>query len=436
MVYTGEDFISYLLNHSLYGLATDLTRPIIEMTGAVRSDKGKITESNKKWDLLEIDKLYETFKSYLKKSEEAEMAKRSAIIDRKVASIAYKVRHDIKASLYIAENKLSKIPPELSHISSAFKSIFHRICNIAEDIPQFKEPSLIEEDDVHELKNFHTASIVSEIINEFSTSSLIGKKIIFNLEYKGKSFYSFCRVDITKFKRTLVNLIKNSLDAIFLDGTIDILLSNDEDFLYMSIKDMGIGMTKAQLEKVGQPGTTFKGKGGTGLGVSSAIENIKKWKGTLKIESIYGAGSTIKITLPLSEENMLLPTQIFIEPNTEVIVADDDPLCLDLYREKFSKRKFKEKGIRFTFIDNTNDLKKALAQSKKTGWNYFLLSDQNFYKEKDTGMDIIKELNVLEKSILITSDATNTALIKKSEQARLPMISTSIIRNLDIIVAV
>ena len=427
-------FISYLLNHSLYGLATDLTRPIIEMTWAVRSDKGKITESNKKWDLLEIDKLYETFKSYLKKSEEAEMAKRSAIIDRKVASIAYKVRHDIKASLYIAENKLNKVPNELSHISTTFKSILDRICNIAEDIPKFDKLQKLqletEEDGPHCLRSCHIGSIVNEIVNEFTTSNLEGKNIEFETQYEKDSFHSYCRVDITKIKRTLVNLIKNSIESIPSKGKINILLSNDDDFLYLSIKDNGVGMTDGQLNKVGQIGVTFKKDLGTGLGLSSSIENIQNWKGKLKIESVHKKGTTIKILLPLSEENLLLPTQVFIEPDTEVIVADDDPLYLDLYREKFSGDDFKKRGISFIFTNNTTTVEKELTRLANKNKKYFLLSDQNFREKEKYGLDIIRDFEAIEKSILISSDGTDPSFLKECEELGIPVISKSIVKDI------
>ena len=425
--------IAYFLNSSIYELASDIARPIVEITNDINGENKKFIENKKKWNLLEIDQLYETFKEYLKESKKAEESVRLAMVGQQLASIAYKVKHDIKASLYIAENNLNKIPNELSYISTKFKSIFDRICNIADDIPQFEEFQRLqlktEEEGAHHLRSCHIASIVNEIVNEFSTSNLDGKDIKFQTQYKRESFHSYCKVDITKFKRTLVNLIKNSIEAIPSKGKVNLLLSNDDDFLYLSIKDNGIGMTEKQLKKTGLAGVTFKKDGGSGLGVSSSIENIKNWKGELKIESANGKGTTVKVLLPLSEENLLLPTQVFIEPNTEVIVADDDPLYLDLYREKFSSDNFKTRGINFTFTDNTKTVEKKLTQLAKENKKFFLLSDQNFGEKEKCGLDIIKDFGAIEKSILISSDGTSPRFLKECEELGVPMISKSIAKD-------
>ena len=432
--------ITYFLNNSIHGITSDMAKPIIEMTREINTNDKEFIKRDKNWNLLEVDQLYQTFKEYLRHSKEAEEVMRSAIVSERVASIAYKVKHDIKASLYIAENKLNQIPSELSHLSSAFKSIFDRIYNIADDIPEFEESDLFqvgqEESRKYDLISSHIASIVAEITNEFSTSNLKGKEIKFKAKCQGDSFHSFCEVDISKFKRVLVNLIKNSIEAIPEKGMVNIFLSNDEDFLYLSIEDDGIGMTEEQLNKIGRPGISFKKENGTGLGISSAIENIKNWGGEVNVESKFKQGTKVKVSLPLAEENLLLPTQILIEPNTEVIVADDDPLYLDLYREKFLNKDLDHKGIHFTFVGSTKEMENRLAILEKKGQSYFLLSDQNFGEKEKCGLEIIEELNIEEKSILITSDATNPSFLKKSESCGIPVISKSIIKQLDIAVSV
>ena len=180
---------------------------------------------------------------------------------------------------------------------------------------------------------------------------------------------------------------------------------------------------------------TFKGKNGTGLGLSSAIENINSWNGKIEIDSHFGKGTKIKIILPLEEENILFPTKIFIEPHTDVVVADDDPLYLDLYKTKFSNQNFKDHDINFTFFDHTSLVKCWIEKLKKKGRNYLLLSDQNFGPSQDLGLEVSKELGAQEKSILMTSDATKRELIGKSEKEGISLISKSILDNLEINIA-
>ena len=41
--------------------------------------------------------------------------------------------------------------------------------------------------------------------------------------------------------------------------------------------------------------------GGTGLGLSIAQEILKQHKGTIRIDSVYGEGTDVRITLPAAE---------------------------------------------------------------------------------------------------------------------------------------
>ena len=423
--------VVYLLNRSIHILGSSLTKPLLEMTDILSNEE--LIKSSRKWSLVELNNLQQTLQVYLKRSEEAERAARSAIVNQEVASIAYRVKHDIKSSLYTLENKLDQIP---SGLSQSFKAVFDRIKVIANDIPQLENPLLVEDNTPHELRNSHIASVIQEIVNEFSTSALDGKNINFNIEYNGNSFHSFCNIDITKFKRVITNLFKNSIEAISSEGKINIILSNDEDFLYIAIQDNGVGIKKNQLIKIGELGVTSKGKEGSGLGLYSAIENIKKWRGSLEINSKYKEGTAINISIPLCEENFLMPTQVFIEPNTEVLVIDDDSSYLNLYREKFSSGNFDENKISFSFFDKIEFVRRKIKELKVKNKKYFLFSDQNFGPREITGLDLIKELKIEEKSILLTSDATKPSIIDKCSRHCIPVVSKSVVRDFKIFPAV
>lgn len=426
--------ISFIINRSINKLAEDITAPIVDMTNEINH----LQRNQRTWGLTEIDNLYATLKDYLKRSQEAEDKLRSAIVSKKVAFIAYKVRHDIKSSLYLAEGKLNAIPSDLSHITSGLKSIFERIYNIADDIPKFEGLDQFEdefgESEDHDIRNTHIASIAAEIVNDFSTSNLDGKQIDFKLEYENESFHSFAKVDISKLKRVFVNLLKNSVDAISENGVITMILSNDDDNFYISIKDNGLGMTEDQLEQVGRPGVSFKNGQGTGLGLASAIPNVQIWNGTLDIESSVNVGTEIKITLPLAEENFLMPTQIVIEPNTEVIVADDDPLYRNLYEEKLKQDHFKKAQINCVTLVSINEVKDRISALSEAGRRYLLLSDHD-YGEETTGVELVSSLKDSSSSILVSSNGTNPKFLKTCAEASLQVISKSILDRVDFSVA-
>lgn len=80
--------------------------------------------------------------------------------------------------------------------------------------------------------------------------------------------------------------------------------NTDPNFLVIEIEDNGIGMTEEQLKQLYVPFFTTKATSekGTGLGMSIIKQMIDLHKGTIKLNSKYGEGTTITLTLPIAKE--------------------------------------------------------------------------------------------------------------------------------------
>jgi len=72
--------------------------------------------------------------------------------------------------------------------------------------------------------------------------------------------------------------------------------------LIVELTDTGPGIEAAILDEVGTPFFTTRPEG-TGLGLSVARHWIARHEGTLRVESTPGAGTTIRIALPLPRPN-------------------------------------------------------------------------------------------------------------------------------------
>jgi signal transduction histidine kinase len=64
----------------------------------------------------------------------------------------------------------------------------------------------------------------------------------------------------------------------------------------ISIADNGIGLSKDELQRLGEPFYT-KRKGGIGLGFSLAQKIIVRHGGTLQVTSEQGRGTTVTVSL-------------------------------------------------------------------------------------------------------------------------------------------
>ncbi len=103
-----------------------------------------------------------------------------------------------------------------------------------------------------------------------------------------------------KINQVFLNILSNAIDAIEDTGKIWITTSFEKDYVKISIKDNGHGMSDETKEKIFDPFYTTKDVGkGTGLGMSITYGIIKEHGGHIQIISEQGKGTEIIVTLPI-----------------------------------------------------------------------------------------------------------------------------------------
>ena len=106
--------------------------------------------------------------------------------------------------------------------------------------------------------------------------------------------------DYNRLTQVIINLIKNSIEATSIDGTISIITTVDNNNFKLVINDNGEGMNSDVLAHIREPFYTTK-VNGTGLGVSLSYEIVEAHDGKLIYDSILGKGTTVTMLLPLSK---------------------------------------------------------------------------------------------------------------------------------------
>lgn len=104
-------------------------------------------------------------------------------------------------------------------------------------------------------------------------------------------------VDVEQFKQILLNLMKNSLEAMPNGGTLTIESFQTEDKLHISVTDTGIGIQPEQLSRIFEPFFSDKDEG-TGLGLPISMRMIQNHGGDLQVKSEAGKGTSFTIILP------------------------------------------------------------------------------------------------------------------------------------------
>jgi signal transduction histidine kinase len=110
-----------------------------------------------------------------------------------------------------------------------------------------------------------------------------------------------CWIDPEQFRQVILNILRNSVQAMPDGGKIDIysnLISRKrEDKVVLKVTDNGMGMNPETQKKLFTPFFTTK-DGGTGLGLPTVKKIVEAHKGTVEIESEPDKGTTVIVSFP------------------------------------------------------------------------------------------------------------------------------------------
>lgn len=145
---------------------------------------------------------------------------------------------------------------------------------------------------------------VTEIVqNSISSLKLELERCKAEIEFKPEGSAIIWMVDPVGFRRIVDNLLANAVKHNEADTKITVKLEKKQDhFLYLSVRDNGIGMdeiTQENLFRRYYRGThTKEGDSGTGLGMAITRQLILAHGGQLELKSRVGEGTEIIIIFP------------------------------------------------------------------------------------------------------------------------------------------
>ncbi|WP_172195848.1 sensor histidine kinase [Saccharibacillus qingshengii] len=114
--------------------------------------------------------------------------------------------------------------------------------------------------------------------------------------------------DLNRLKQVFVNLLDNAIKFSDLNGEVRLTAACSDLQVHVCVQDDGEGIPAADLERIGQ--RFYKGSSkmsGSGLGLAISKEIVRLHGGRIKIESEYGIGTTVTVTLPLAVADPLDP---------------------------------------------------------------------------------------------------------------------------------
>lgn len=233
--------------------------------------------------VVRYSKELELFNNELQRSEKME------IISELAASVAHEVRNPLQVTrgfMQLLGERSNQSQQE--YLSLALKEL-DRASAIITDFLTFAKPELEQISKLNlseELR--HVTGILIPLANiGGGTIELDVPKTITIL---GNS---------SKLKQAMVNLVKNSIEALNGEGIIKIWAYTEKGQAIIHIRDNGVGMDMDELERLGEPYFSNKTKG-TGLGLMVTFRIIEAMKGKIRFTSHKGIGTEVVIYIPLA----------------------------------------------------------------------------------------------------------------------------------------
>ena len=278
-------------------LADRVVRPLHRITAAIES----VTEGYSD-DVLHVDTFTET-----KQMSEAfnKMLGRLKLLDESREEFVSNVSHELKTPMtsmkVLADSLLEQdnVPVEMyqEFMGDIAKEI-DRENQIITDLL-----SLVKMDKTGPNINIRSVNINDLLEQILKRLKPIAEKK--NVEMVMESFRPVtAEIDDTKFSLAISNLVENAIKYNHDNGWVHVSLNADHKFCYIKVEDSGIGIPEEDQAHIFErfyrvDKSHSREIGGTGLGLAIARNAVIVHRGSIKVHSTEGEGTTFTVRIPL-----------------------------------------------------------------------------------------------------------------------------------------
>lgn len=214
-----------------------------------------------------------------------------------VANVSHELKTPVGAMSLLAETLVGETEPaDRERLSGMLQREAKRVEDIIDDL---LELTRLEEGE-SETEKVKVAKIVSKAIDKVRTFA-DGMRV--QIAVTGDAGEEKVEVDRRAVVRALTNLIDNAVRYSEADQQVTVSVEVLESAVAISVKDDGVGIPRAELERVFErfyrvDRARSRETGGTGLGLAIVRHVAENHGGRVLVESKPGDGSTFTIELP------------------------------------------------------------------------------------------------------------------------------------------
>ncbi|GAB4412178.1 MAG: hypothetical protein OHK0056_17010 [Bacteriovoracaceae bacterium] len=321
------------------GITVDLKK-IINVTTMLRTGNSESrVQLNREDELQVLAHNFNLMLDHLQDEEHQKKIMQAQIIDAsKMASLgelAAGIAHEVNNPLAIISGSASMLKEyERSERDQKFlNNIIQSVDRISHIVKNLKMYSHL---DIQEDRVFDVGILVQQTLDMISP--IYGKDFI---SIGMKNNCSKCLVFGNRghLQQILLNLLSNARHAIAQTkkgiGTIQVHIDKIKNNLVIDVMDTGPGISEIYQDKIFESFFTTKPKGvGTGLGLAICQHLIENMHGKLELLSSSEHGATFRITLPLTEKELVTESnhdqQIHSSSSGSILILEDEEHWSDI----------------------------------------------------------------------------------------------------------
>ena len=278
-------------------LADRMVRPIHKITGAIEN----VTEGYSD-DVLHVDTFTET-----RQLSEAfnKMLGRIKMLDESREEFVSNVSHELKTPMtsmkVLADSLLEQDNVPVEMYQEFMQDIAKEIDRENQIITDLL--SLVKMDRSGQTMNIRTMNINDLLEQILKRLKPIAEKK--NVEMVMESFRPVnAEIDETKFTLAVSNLLENAIKYNHQNGWVHVSLNADHKYFYVKVEDSGIGIPEQDQAHIFErfyrvDKSHSREIGGTGLGLAIARNAVLVHRGSIKVYSNEGEGTTFTVRIPL-----------------------------------------------------------------------------------------------------------------------------------------
>ena len=226
-------------------------------------------------------------------------AAKLASVGELAAGVAHELNNPLGTVSLRLELALAALPPDLPCRAdlAVVEGEVERMARLVENLLQFSRPS---RDQVS------TVDLADELVRTAELVAHQFRRRGVELRFEVAPDLPLLYADRQKLRQVFLNLFTNAGDAMPAGGTLTVAARPGEASagapgVVVEVSDTGSGIPPDLLPRVMDPFVTTKAEGkGTGLGLAICRRIVQEHRGTIRIESRPGAGTTVRLVFPVS----------------------------------------------------------------------------------------------------------------------------------------